>query len=308
MDDPKIMPNRENGYGVHLANGQTWYLIAAKALSSWVEKLASIVELKICEPNGHPKLIFIRRESNREGRGEPTGSLDQNVLEDLPRNGWTAQNLGALLVWSHNEVPDAICEFGYEDHHNLDIIRMEVTLYPIYQRAQDSGGLPFHAALVGRNGIGVLLAAPGNGGKSTCCRRLPPPWHVLCDDETLIVREHQKQYSAHPFPTWSDYLWRGSERTWNVQRHLPLSAIFFLEQAETDQAVPVGQGQAATYINQLAAEVCHRNWRNLGREKEMSLKRKLFDNACELARAVPAFQLRVSQNGQFWEEMERVLV
>jgi hypothetical protein len=29
--------------------------------------------------------------------------------------------------------------------------------------------------------------------------------------------------------------------------------------------------------------------------------------ACELARSIPAFQLRVNMNGRFWEEMERIL-
>jgi hypothetical protein len=30
--------------------------------------------------------------------------------------------------------------------------------------------------------------------------------------------------------------------------------------------------------------------------------------AGELARSIPAFKLRVSLNGKFWEEMERVLL
>jgi hypothetical protein len=30
--------------------------------------------------------------------------------------------------------------------------------------------------------------------------------------------------------------------------------------------------------------------------------------ACELARSIPAFRLRLSLDGRFWEEMERVLL
>jgi hypothetical protein len=33
----------------------------------------------------------------------------------------------------------------------------------------------------------------------------------------------------------------------------------------------------------------------------------LFNNACELAKAVPAYILRVSLEGRFWEEMEKVI-
>jgi SynChlorMet cassette protein ScmC len=184
---------------------------------------------------------------------------------------------------------------------------MRLSLYPIYERALNSGGLPFHAGVVERDGKGVLLAAPKNIGKSTCCRRIPRPWNALCDEETLIVQDAQRQYLAHPFPTWSDYLTRGSNRTWNVQRYIPLAAIFFLEQAEADKVIPLGQGEAAALMNQSAMQVCVRNWMNLDGEKMRAFRKKLFDNACELTWAIPIFKLRVSLTGRFWEEMEKVL-
>jgi SynChlorMet cassette protein ScmC len=303
----KTIPKGDSGYCLQLANGQGWHLISTEGVRAWVEKFASIMELTCCKPNGDPNLIFIRRESGNRERRDPIKGLVSNPRGGFPSRGWSTHNLSLLTLWSHNDVPDVICEIGHEDRHNLEIASMYLSLHPIYQRAQDSGGLPFHAALVRWNGIGILLAAPGNSGKSTCCRRLPPPWQALCDDETLIVRDKQKGYLAHPFPTWSDYLLRGSKRTRNVQRHLPVSAIFFLEQAETDEAVHIGQGQAAIRINQSSIEVCRRNWKNLDREEEVSIRKKLFHNACHLARVVPAFKLRVSLNGPFWEEIEKVL-
>jgi SynChlorMet cassette protein ScmC len=265
------------------------------------------MELEACRPTGCPKLIFIGCESGKDRGGEPISRLDRNVQEGLPRSGWTAHNLGLLQLWSHPYVPDVICQIGCGEGHELDIIQMWLSLYHFYQQAQDSGGLPLHAALVERNGNGVLLAGSGNAGKSTCCRRLPPSWQALCDDETLIVRDGQKRYHAHPFPTWSDYLCERSEPTWNIQRHLPLSAIFFLEQSETDEVISIGQGQAAIFIHQSATHVCQWRWINLDCEEERSLRKKLFGNAGELAKVIPAFKLRVSLNGRFWEEMEKVL-
>jgi SynChlorMet cassette protein ScmC len=184
---------------------------------------------------------------------------------------------------------------------------MRFSLYPIYQQVQDSGGLPLHAGLVEHNGKGVLLAGPKNAGKSTCCRRLPKPWYPLCDEETLIVKVNQERYLAHPFPTWSEYLAKRSEQTWNVHSHVPISSIFFLEQAGFDEAIPLGQGEASVFINQLATQVCCRYWNNLGHEDLRTRKTKLFENVTELAEAVPAFRLRVSLKGRFWEEMEKVL-
>ena len=297
----------ERGYILRLANGQGWHLIASEGIRSLVEKLASIMKLTKCEPNGYPKLIFIEGESGKEENGEFIRGLDVKTLERIPNSGWKAQNLKVLQLWFHCSILDVVCEIGTEDNHEVEIIRMWLAVNPIYQRAQQSGGLPFHAALIERNGIGIILAGHGGAGKSTCCQRLPSSWKTLCDDETLIVRDDQKRYFAHPFPTWSDYLWKRSERTWNVQGYLPLSAIFFLEQGGNDEAFPIGQGQAAILINQLATDVCRRSWRNLDREEERMQRKQLFENASELAPAVPAFKLRVSLTGHFWEKIEAVL-
>lgn len=285
---------------MRLANGQRWYLTGTQGAMPWLERLASVMELKACDGNGDPKLIFTRGEA-------PIRFLALNIRANLPKRGWKARDFRALQIWSHREVSDVICDIGHGEGYELEILRMWQSLDPIFQRAQYTGGLPFHAALVERNGMGVLLAGSANKGKSTCCRRLQGPWQFLCDDETLVVRDEHKRYLAQPFPTWSDYLFRRSEPTWNVQRHLPLSAIFFLEHAETDDVVPMGEGQTAALVSLAAAEICRRSWMYMDRGRVRALRKKLFDNACELARAVPAFVLRVSLKGRFWEEMEKVL-
>ena len=144
-------------------------------------------------------------------------------------------------------------------------------------------------------------------GKSTCCRRLPPPWQILCDDETLIVRDDQKRYLVHPFPTWSNLFRQVSEQTWNVQQHLPLSAIFFLDQSKHNEVVPLGGGEAAILINQSVKQICSLIYSSFSSKGERKVRRRLFDNACELAKTIPVFTLRVSLTGQFWKEIEKVL-
>jgi SynChlorMet cassette protein ScmC len=303
----KTILGNKSGYCMRLANGQGWYLVATEGVGSWLEKLASIMQLDNCDPNGYPKLIFSRKEKGEEWLEEPICCLPSNLQEKFPSSGWKIRKSHAIQIWSHGDVPDVFCEIGDEEGHDLDILRMLLALHPIFERAQYSGGLPFHAALIERNGIGILLAAPGNTGKSTCCRRLRGLWNPVCDDETLVVRDDQKRYLVHPLPTWSDYLMKRSQGTWNVQKYLPLSAIFFLEQAETDEVVPIGQGQAATLAYRSVTQVCHRDWMNLDREELRAYRKKIFENTCELAGAVPAFKLRVSLKGRFWEEIEKVL-
>jgi hypothetical protein len=54
-------------------------------------------------------------------------------------------------------------------------------------------------------------------------------------------------------------------------------------------------------------QVYHRYWHNLDYRERRTRKKKVFENACALAKEVPAFKLRMSLKGRFWEEMDRVL-
>lgn len=307
MSDIVVGLNNDEGYCMRLANGQGWRIVATERVKSWVEKLAFIMELETYEPNGYPRLIFNCRESGESWWGDLTWHTNRKITECLPKSGWRTRDFIWLQVWSHLNVPDVICTMGPQKGNEQDVLRMRMALQPVYQRAQESEGLPLHAALVERRGKGLLLAAPKDTGKSTCCSRIPRPWNALCDEETLIVRDVQKQYQVHPFPTWSDYIMKRGEMRWNIQQHVPLSAIFFLEQAEIDEVTPVGQGEAAVLINHSATQVCYLYWYALDHKDLRTCKQKLFENACELARSVPAYKLRVSLKGRFWEEMEKVL-
>ncbi|MGD0238054.1 MAG: SynChlorMet cassette protein ScmC [Syntrophorhabdales bacterium] len=300
--------NAQDRYLLRLADGQGWEIIAAQGVEPWVGKLASIMQLPYCESDGYPKLVFMRKSLERDWWRNPLSRLTPALAEDLPKRGWTAHDLRSLQLWLHDNVPDVICEMGDEQDHDLDIVRMWLALSPIYDRTLETGGLPLHAALVERNGTAVLLAAPGGTGKSTCCQRIPLPWKALCDDLTLMVVDAHKQYRVHPFPTWSNYLWKFLEGTWDVQHHLPLSALFFLEQGTADEAIPVGQGQASVLITESATQVYQASLRNLVNEEERAIKEKIFENACALAGTMPTFRLRVSTEGRFWEEMGRVLL
>ncbi len=291
---------------MRLANGQGWYISATEQLRPWAEKLAAIMQLRVCEPNGYPRLIFTLKNAGRRQVSEPSGTPDEDVAQALTGWGWKAHDVSDMRIWSRSDLTDVICEIGIGEE-NLNILMMRASLYPIYQRIQDSGGLPLHAGLVERDGRGILLAAPRNTGKSTCCRRIPKPWYALCDEEALIVRNDQKKYLVHPFPTWSHYLMKRSEPTWNIQQHVPLTAIFFLEQAEVDEVTLLGQGKAAVSISNSAFQVCYRYWNDLDNEIIRTHRKGLFENACKLAKSIPAFRLRVSLTGRFWEKIEAVL-
>jgi len=164
-----------------------------------------------------------------------------------------------------------------------------------------------YAALVEKDGVGVVLAAQGGTGKSTCCRRIPSPWHALCDDEVLVVPDKHGHYMVHPFPTWSDYLIRRQTKTWNIQQYVPLSSIFFLDRLQSDQVITIKQGKSALYINNSSDQIFGDKLRDSNQEEYLSIKKKSFDNSCQIAKTVPVFKLQISLDSQFWKEIEKVL-
>ena len=289
-------------YKLQQGEGLAWQIMATEELEAVIKEMASIMELKAGWADETPRLIFVQRAEN----ALPIDHLEEDFREGLPEEDWSATDLGSVRLWSNPQVPDAICEFQGQMSHYTKIVSMLKSLYPIYAEVQNRGGLPMHAGLVEWNGMGVLLAAPWNTGKSTCCRRISPPWRALCDDEMLIVREKGKLL-AHPFPTWSDYIWKRSRATWDVERSVPLSAIFFLEQSETDDVAPIGPAQSAIYSTEISSQVWKRFWSDMGGEAGKSLRGKLLENACRLAAEIPAFVLKVSLTGRFWEKMETAL-
>ncbi|KPK14348.1 MAG: hypothetical protein AMK69_28940 [Nitrospira bacterium SG8_3] len=294
---------------LRLGDGQVWEFVAAEGTGSEVRQLGGMMRLKRSQQAAdQSKLVFIR---NGWGKGRHDKSIE-GVGEDsgayLIELGWKAHPLNSIRLWSHDAVPDVICEFRYQEGDQVQsILSLRLSLLPIYQGAEQLGGLPLHSALVKHNDMGVMLAAPKKTGKSTCCSRFPSPWQVLCDEETLIVRDDQKQFVAHPFPTWSHYVAGDGKRTWDTQQYIPVAGIFFLEQSEKDQVVPLGQGEAAAFINQMATQVCHRFWGNLSHDEVRAKKKRLFRNSCELAREIPTFKLSMSLEGRFWDQMEKVI-
>lgn len=295
-------------YLLKLGNGLGWNLATAAGVESEVDELARVMGLSPCTENGYPKLIFIRGATAQNTAQRGRSRFTEDLEKELQNFGWNGHDLSLLKLWSHPEVKDLVCEMpGEENDYLLSLQSLRLSLYPIYRAAQNSGGLPLHGALVETGGKGVLLAGPRETGKSTCCRRLPKPWHPLCDEESLVIRKDDNKYLAHPFPTWSEYLEVQSRRTWDSQRHIPLVALFFLDQAHKDEAIPLGHGEASVLIYQSAMQVLYRYWKNFDQEVLRAKKREIFENSCTLGKSIPVFKLRLSLEGRFWEKIETVL-
>lgn len=288
-----------------LANGSEWNFVPTGDTVGVVEKAASLLGLSNGSPRSGTNIIFVLGDPRVQNKAAP--GIDQYPeLHHLPANGWKPLYLGEIRLWTHSVVSDVLCEVNGLAGNIHEVTRLYLSLLPLYNQVVYSGGLPFHAAMIEHAGKCVLITATSGTGKSTCCRRVPDPWKPLCDDETVLVRTG-REYRAHPFPTWSNYLSGRTEIPCNVQQSLPPAGIFFLEQAQIDQVLPVKNSMAAHALFNSAKHVYYKFNIYLTKDELYNLNRKLFENACELSQSVPIFKLQASLGGQFWEEMDKVL-
>ncbi len=157
--------------------------------------------------------------------------------------------------------------------------------------------------------FGFLLAGRSGVGKSTACRRLPPPWRPLADDITLVARDAVGGYWAHPFPTWSRFFGKeteGGADSWDVQYAVPLRSLLILEQGDEDHAEPLGRGHALSLLAVSARQASAHFTYGMPAEQIAGFHRERFDNLRALVNAVPAFRLHVSLKGAFWDRIDEL--
>jgi SynChlorMet cassette protein ScmC len=288
------------GYTLSLADGTQWFMAGDTKLESWIDRLAVIMNLENGNADGSRRIDFFHRSKINN----PSG-LEADLKES--KHPYVACSAGGVWFSSMDPSSHVTCEIDNGGQTAMEFINMSYSLYPIYHQNLLRGGLPLHSSLVELDGQGILLAGPGDTGKTTCCSRLPGNWRPLCDDETLIVFREQGDYFAHPFPTWSNFFWAKSEPTYDVQYATPASAVFFLEQYPADELVPMGQGESAAMISQSSVQMFERFLRKTDKETKSKHLSRIFLNACRIAKKIPAYKLRVSLNGRFWEKIEEAL-
>ncbi len=300
------MTSDSDSYLLELNNQLAWNLTSTEATAAWLNRFATILKLQAGFKKGRPEIRFIRGLASGNC-GFLGAETDLTISLKLREDGWRARDLGIARLWSRSDGLHLFYELLNSNAEHLDIIAMSQALHPVYGKALALGGIPLHAALVELDGKGVLLAGAGGSGKSTCCRSLPPWWKVLAEDEVLVLRDRADGYWAHPFPTWKDHLPTRADSTCNVKEHVPVAALFFLDGWHDDSVSEIGRGQAAVRINQSSAQICFIHVDNLQSKEQNEWRTRIFENACHLATQVPAYLLRVTATGRFWEKIETVL-
>lgn len=230
--------------------------------------------------------------------------LKDKEVQVYRSENWITSRSYWMSIHSKTDGTDLVTEITpySRDDPKEDIIRMMLAIQSLYLAVWPRGGIPVHAAMLEKNNQAILIAAPGGTGKSTCARRIPPPWTAPCDDSVLLL-PYKGEYYAHPLPTWSDHLIRGDyDQKWDVGHAVPVTGLWFLEHSEEDSLSTLGKGEAATRLYQSAVQItgpCVRKPDNA--ELYADWHTALFHRCCDAVSHLSCGILRVSLTGKFWE-------
>jgi SynChlorMet cassette protein ScmC len=288
-----------------LADGTRWAIAAGdEEAAVIVLRLAEAMQLRAISPSAaRPPATF---ETGRTG----TVELSDNGIVRRLLVLVDAHHPDASPATCHASLPiedDGVCvlrSFAHSDWLYIQLMELSSILA---RDAQTRGAILLHGALAEKDGIGVILAAPGGTGKTTASDRLPGSWRSLCDDTTLVVPDSLGNYWAHPWPTWSRFLGGKSGGTWDVQNAVPLEGVFFLSQAVEDRVESVGPGHAVSLLVECAEQASQLMAQGLKKEETRALRLERFNNLCAVARVVPAHVLHISLAGAFWQKIEQTL-
>ena len=89
---------------------------------------------------------------------------------------------------------------------------------------------------------------------------------------------------------------------------VPLKALLFLKQSPFDRAEPVTTTPATALVMESAVRLARKVALTPEGDVNRAICRKYLRAAWALAAAVPSFRLHVSLTGQFWNEIERVVL
>lgn len=281
------------------------HIIAAEDETPLLTRMAKITGLQLTSKNNLPKLLLTRSFPFSDKNKLIIFDSYTNSGELIPETGWKETDFNLVKIFTHHDVPDVICGVKEKRNASCDMVILSFVYYQIYKDLLLKGGLPLHGGLIEIDNMGIILAGSSGTGKSTCCSRVQDPWNSICDDEVMIVPEAGSDYNLHPVPTWSDYFFNpDSKSSWNVEKCFTCCALFFIEQAEVDEVVPLGQGRAAVRIYQSAIESFSRYFPYIDEKEQKEISRKVFEIACDLAKDVPSFTLQTLKEGSFWQNVE----
>ena len=296
-DSPQI----QFRYQLQLSSEVQWLIGNTQGCAEWTNEFCKVLELsRSVNSASIPKFIFTTDSEQ---------ITEHPIFQrsGFPKLTWTNYKYFGSRIWYNNHTFDLFCQITEPETFDDKIYSMWAVVHAVYRRAVQIGGTPLHAAISEQDGKGIVFAAPGGGGKSTTSKRLSENFQLHGDDEVLVLPDDSESFIAHPFPTWSNFLYKRPKVSWKVEKKIPLKAAFFIEKADKEEIIPLKSHEASALFNQSIRQIMMRGWHLSGPDTKSRLIKECFGIAVDLAKSIPAFKIRLTLEGSFEDTLEKVL-
>jgi signal peptidase I len=271
-------PDKYSPFLLKLSNNAHYIITACDSEAElFVAALARMMKLKVSGSGGRQVLVYV----DDQEKYEPDIILPENKNEPI------------------------LCPLIPAENNDIFVIQVEKIARAVVADITRVGGALIHGGLCSYKGLGAVMAGPGGIGKTTASNRLPVPWISHSDDAALLIPNDTSGFNAHPWPTWSRYLWNGGGGNWAVEKYFPLVALFFLKQSKLDIIEPLDKILIKSMLIEYIEQVMRVN-KKTEQDKNDIIKRYI-NSADKISSAVPAYRLSISLEGEFWREMEKVM-
>jgi SynChlorMet cassette protein ScmC len=294
---------------LRLAIGPLRYLLVAH--DAWGRAVLSSLSAGVdCVPFATPpdRVLHLLefRPSELEWQEIRSCSVPHRLAEvlpaDVPTRGWElASDDTGGCCWQHKDTSQTLWTQGLTTPRFSPAFQLPWE--PLQADISHRGGSVIHAGLVLLGDASYLLTAPPGGGKTTALSQLPRTWRVQSDDAALIWPAEHSGFLASPLPTWG-VLIRGSTalpgvQPWRIAETSPVAGVALLQKSDRVRLARLTPIESAQHLYRALCEhprivsVRHR------------FRRQAFRTASELARAVPAWRLELTGQGDFWTPLAR---
>jgi hypothetical protein len=157
--------------------------------------------------------------------------------------------------------------------------------------AKENGQIVLHSSAMARDGLAWLFVGPGGAGKTTIAVELNGGRTPLSVDRTLVAFDEDGTAIAHSTP------FGDRNRDLPGPGQAKIAGIFFIEQADVHEALPVGPFEATRLI--IAQTIAPTRTRET--------VQKVMDAVGRLVDGVPCHRLRFRKDDGFWPLIDEVL-
>lgn len=279
-------------YSLQLKDGVYWNFIANSPQGKSVLKLL-VGAMRLS--NNHKKRLKNEKRSNPQTQIISMNLVDSEIdipLERIP----CVQN--SIIEWP----------LLVHRHPRMTFINAFIIAQLIGVIAENYGGILIHGALIEMNGNGIILAGPSGAGKSTACNRLPSYWNSLSDDAVLVTMKSNREYWAHPWPTWSRVNAGDPSGFVDSGKPVSLAGICFLQKAQNDAIEKLEKRNALGKLLGCAEVATGSLFVELTKSELIKLRQRRFDNLYNLVSSIPQYSMKIYRRGNFWQILEETII